>query len=305
MSNRRKTNPLLVILICALSLVLATVIVLLLMGYRYVTDNGNKFIGKVSGGQPYHSLFMKDSEGNSVTLRMKNGVATLSYANGDKYVGEIDGLCRDGEGTLTCKNGDIYTGSWKNDKPHGNGTYTYAVGDTYRGEIKNGVWEGTGEYVWSNGDRYTGEFKEGLADGIGEYKWANGNLYYGSFAKGARNGMGTFTMASGESYEGNWVDDRRDTLGGEAVLMYANGDKYTGAFIANLPDTRKRDENGEFIIDENGNYVHIDVRAIYTYASERFYIGYFEAGKIVMNDDNPVPTTPTVPNEESTETSKE
>ncbi len=319
--SKRKTNPILIIVLCALCLVLVTVIVALICGLRYVSCHGSKFIGKVDDGQPYHSYFMKDAEGTSVSLTTKDGTAKLEYENGDVYVGEIEGLCRDGQGTLTCnvrfvedkKIYDVYEGGWKDGKPHGRGMYTYDVtenketgevisrGDRYEGDVVNGKWEGKGKYVWANGDCYTGDFKAGLADGVGEYQWTNGNLYSGSFSKGARHGQGTFTMSSGEVYEGNWVDDRRDTLGKDGLLRYSNGDQYQGAFIANLPDTRQRDENGEFILDEDGNFVH-GAKAMYTYSSGRFYPGYFEAGKIVVTDDSPVPDvdeSSIVPPEES------
>lgn len=315
--GKKRTNPILVVILCALSLVLVTILILLFMGYRYVSDSGYKFIGKVKDGQPYQSTFMKDPNGNSLTLRKEGKQFTLTSENGDIYVGEMDGLLRDGKGKFTCNKRntdgrdiyDVYEGDWKDDKPHGKGTYTYDVyvndktgqsthGDVYTGDIANGAWEGNGTYKWANGDSYEGSFIAGLADGEGTYIWANGNLYSGGFAKGARNGYGTFTMASGEIYTGNWVDDRRDTLGADGELQYVNGDRYVGAFIANLPDTRKRDENGNFVLDENGDFVH-GAKALYTYANGNFYAGYFEAGKIAVTENSAPEITPTVPDESS------
>ena len=42
-----------------------------------------------------------------------------------------------GQGTITWDNGDKYVGAWKDDKKHGQGTITYANGKKERGYYVN------------------------------------------------------------------------------------------------------------------------------------------------------------------------
>jgi hypothetical protein len=49
-----------------------------------------------------------------------------------------------GQGTLTYANGDHYVGEWKDDLKHGQGTLTYANGDQ-----EEGIW-GEGEFLYEN-----------------------------------------------------------------------------------------------------------------------------------------------------------
>ena len=128
MNKKRKINPILIILCAALALAAATFAVVLMRGYRYNTlANGAKFIGESKNGQPV-----------SGTIRYQNGAEaeldfynrTIKYQNGDVYVGDISGGCREGRGTMTFSaTGDVYEGDFKNDAITGSGKYTYANGD--------------------------------------------------------------------------------------------------------------------------------------------------------------------------------
>ena len=72
----------------------------------------------------------------------KHRQGTLTYADGDEYVGEFrDGLAN-GQGTLTFGPssqfaGDKYVGEFRDGKRHGQGTYTYADGEVWEGIWKN------------------------------------------------------------------------------------------------------------------------------------------------------------------------
>ena len=50
---------------------------------------------------------------------------TLTYFDGDKYVGEWRNGKWHGQGTYTYANGAKYVGQYKDDKRHGQGTMTY------------------------------------------------------------------------------------------------------------------------------------------------------------------------------------
>jgi hypothetical protein len=51
-----------------------------------------------------------------------NCVGTITFANGDIYVGEWRDNKRNGQGTYTFANGDKYVGEYKDDKRNGQGT---------------------------------------------------------------------------------------------------------------------------------------------------------------------------------------
>ena len=63
-------------------------------------------------------------------------------------------------GTLTWADGDTYVGEYKDNKRHGQGTYTYANGEKYVGEWKDGYREGDGAYTFKSGKKKGGKFKK-------------------------------------------------------------------------------------------------------------------------------------------------
>ena len=63
-------------------------------------------------------------------------------------------------GTITFANGDKYVGEYKDAKYHGQGTYTFANGNKYVGEYKDGKYHGQGTYTFDSGNKYVGEWKD-------------------------------------------------------------------------------------------------------------------------------------------------
>ena len=60
-----------------------------------------------------------------------------------KFEGDILNGGPNGQGTLTFPNGDKYVGKFKDGEYHGQGTYTLHDGEKYVREFKNGkVWNG-------------------------------------------------------------------------------------------------------------------------------------------------------------------
>lgn len=283
MYKRRKgIHPVVLILIFALLCVAATAVVLLSMGYRYVTtSDGFKFFGKIVDGQPVSGT-IRYRDGARATLDYYNN--TIEYSNGDKYKGDILQLYRHGEGTMEYyATGDTYTGRFAYDEITGKGTYSFSNGDTYTGDLVGSKMEGSGKYSWADGSVYVGEFKNGLADGEGVFTFAappgaTGSKYEGSFANGVKNGKGTFFFDNGDIYTGSFVNDRRT---GTGTYKWANGETYTGNFIDSMLDTRLKDDKGEFILNKDGSYAHGEA-AVYTWPSGRSYTGYFESGHIVV-----------------------
>jgi len=303
------------VIICALVLVLLTVVAVLLMGYRITSDNGIKFIGKFENGQPVKGYLNYPGDNDGYLDKANN---TITFDDGSKYVGDIDFLCRHGDGKMTFANGDVYEGEWEDDTINGEGVRYYSNGDVYTGEFKDGVAHGKGKSVVKatetrDGMTYEGEYKDGLVHGQGTCIWDNGSIYTGSFSEGARHGYGELQLANEDSsdaedgtnveeYKGYWVNDKKEGADGE--LHYTNGDKYFGPFINDKPDTRAKDAAGNFVMLENGKHSH-NVKGMYFYADGRTYTGYFEEGKIVTAEGELVEdTTPDYifSGEESSET---
>ena len=127
-------------------------------------------------------------------------------------------------GTMTWANGDKYVGEWKEDKRHGQGTYTWASGSKYVGEYKDDKRHGQGTYTWGKGkwegDKYVGEFKDDKMRGQGTYTHADGAKYVGEYKDDKRHGQGTFTWADGRKYVGEFKDNKQ----WEGILYFASGE---------------------------------------------------------------------------------
>jgi hypothetical protein len=92
-------------------------------------------------------------------------IGTYAFANGDKYVGELNYGAMHGHGTYTFGNRDKYVGEFSRGQRTGRGTYTYFNGDKYVGEVIDGKHCGQGIYTFANGNQFVGEFKDGKFNG--------------------------------------------------------------------------------------------------------------------------------------------
>ncbi|MBO7401005.1 MAG: hypothetical protein J6U75_07340 [Clostridia bacterium] len=279
--GKQGIHPVIIIFILAAVCVATAVGVLLLMGYRYITnDEGYSFIGKVVEGQPVKGR-IKYPDGRTATLDYYNN--TIEFSNGNKYVGDIYKLYQHGEGKLTYyATGDVYEGTFEYDKLTGHGKYVYKNGDYYEGDIVDGKMEGHGKYVWADGTSYEGEYKNGMYNGRGTYTYASAEgsvvaRYTGDYVNGMKHGEGTYYFDNGNYYTGSFENDK---INGKGTFHWANGESYIGTFIDSVPDTRLRNSNGEFILNDDGSYVHGE-KAVYTWPNGRSYTGYFENGRIV------------------------
>jgi len=151
-----------------------------------------------------------------------NCFGTVTFPNGDKYVGEFRNNKKNGQGTYTHANGNKYVGEYRDGKRNGQGTFTFGpsskwTGDKYVGEYRNGKQHGQGTYTHANGNKYVGEYRDGKRNGQGTYTFADGAKFVGEFRDGKRNGQGTYTYASGRTLrpgsplmtkEGIWKDGK-------------------------------------------------------------------------------------------------
>jgi hypothetical protein len=123
-----------------------------------------------------------DSElSRSCTLNISNGIyeGELRYnpsaSNGQERM-------RHGNGTMTYSNGNIYVGEWLYDKFDGVGEYIWADGRRFIGGFKRDKIEGRGTGFWPDGRIYEGEYKSDLADGHGLVTLPSGRSFEGTFA---------------------------------------------------------------------------------------------------------------------------
>ncbi len=75
-------------------------------------------------------LLLSSTEGWSLPLcegsnadNWTNCFGTMTWADGDKYVGEFKNGKRNGQGTYTFADGDKYVGEFKDDKKHEQGQW--------------------------------------------------------------------------------------------------------------------------------------------------------------------------------------
>ena len=136
------------------------------------------------------------------------------YKNGDRYEGDWskDGTKRNGIGTLTYADGSVYVGEFQDGEINGKGNITFPKGKktqikSYDGYWKNGKYNGWGTMIWYNGSRYEGQWLEQKLHGYGEYTGSNGDRYKGQWENDKRNGSGTMIYSDGTRKEQFWKND--------------------------------------------------------------------------------------------------
>jgi len=167
---------------------------------------------------------------------MKHGMGTLTWDDGDQYVGEFKNDEKT-NGTFRWKGGDTYTGEWKFSLMHGKGTYTYKNGRMYDGQWVSGYKQGYGVFTWPIGDKYEGFFLKDQCDGPGKMTYADERVYQGQWAQNKKHGYGTMSLANGEKIQGCWANN---LLNGTAIFTEANGDRYEEVYKDGVGDTNTR-----------------------------------------------------------------
>jgi len=97
---------------------------------------------------------------SDTNVRWHNCFGTLTYASGDKYVGEFGNNKYDGQGTFTFASGHKYIGGFENNKYDGQGTLTYPGGDKYVGGFENNKRNGQGTFTYADGSVTDGLWKD-------------------------------------------------------------------------------------------------------------------------------------------------
>ncbi len=146
---------------------------------------------------------------------------------------------------MTWANGQKYVGEWKDGKYHGQGTYTWPDGKKYVGEWKDGKYHGPGTIdgrvidagIWKD-NKLVSELSEceGSPATDGKLAWAESQLpeCEGTDYRQWTNCQGTWnenniltymTRSDGEKYVGEWKDGKYH---GQGTCTWPDGKKYVG-----------------------------------------------------------------------------
>lgn len=226
---------------------------------EYSDDNGTKYSGKFSGR--LFTKIMKSKKGeNVITSENDKNIFTVTYANGDKYIGLLNNGLKNGKGEFYLSNGEKYTGVFENDNKQGimkittpgkgepketsvifkdneiiaKNTKDFAIelgidlGGVYTGDIKDGKPSGHGECLYLNGIKYDGEWANGEPNGKGTYIWANGDRSDGEIVNGLRQGKGIMVYVNGDRYNGEFEKDVRQ---GKGIYIWSDGSRYDGEWV--------------------------------------------------------------------------
>ncbi len=120
------------------------------------------------------------------------------------YEGQYKRGVRDGIGTIYWTNGNKYLGQIKNNKIDGTGQLEYIGIGTYQGHFVNGLKDGTGIFSWNNGEQYSGSWKNDMLNGNGTYLFKNGDEYIGKWLNNKMHGSGTYKFKNGKIFKGIW-----------------------------------------------------------------------------------------------------
>ena len=158
---------------------------------------------------------------NKMSNSEQDSNRTITYQNGDKYVGDLKNGLKHGKGIYYYKNGNKYEGDWKDDKREGRGTFFFVNGDKYEGECKNDKANGKGVKYFKNGDRYDGDWKDDTMDGRGILYSANGNKFCGEFKNNNVEGKQVFYWNDGDIQMGDY---RNGSFEGKYITFHPNGE---------------------------------------------------------------------------------
>lgn len=160
----------------------------------YTFSNGNRYTGTFDKSHFKDGDFFlgdKAAEGlgfHSFQVSLTNGkINSLYYAtnSGEKYTGSLTG-----KATITYANGSTYDGEVVNGKRQGKGIFTWKENGievaSYDGNWANGQMNGSGAYSYSsyNAPNLIGNFKDGKPEGNLVYNSDNGYAYNTTWSNG-------------------------------------------------------------------------------------------------------------------------
>jgi len=125
------------------------------------------------------------------------GEITIVYANGDLFVGSLQGGKISRNGTMSYKDGTTESGIWSTEGCLGNttdgqATCLYKDGNRYKGMWKSGKISGQGTYFHNSGTD------------SGKWKAYDNGVYLGTMREGKPSGKGVMILEEGQRWTGTW-----------------------------------------------------------------------------------------------------
>ena len=215
----------------AMVLVLLTVVIILLLGYRFQTADTDRY-GTVYYYGTSESGTVYTPDGTMTYYAKKN---RLVYENGDVYEGAISRFLPNGSGVYTKADGEVIEGYFTDGVASGTCRVTLTSGNLFEGEIQNGEWMiGTLTLVYDDATETPhGSFVNSRLEGEVTYQYRNGASYIGGYQNGLPHGAGTLTYANGDVYEGEFSCGE---MSGSGKYTFADKSVYVGEFAGNLPN---------------------------------------------------------------------
>lgn len=160
----------------------------------FVLQDGRIYEGMITDGNPSGigrtilkdgSVYEGEYKNGSPSGKGKYTWGRYTERYGDVYEGDVKNAKGNGSGTLTFKNGDMYIGQFENALMHDEkGRMIYADGRTYEGEWIEGMMHGKGVLTWPTKRIYRGEFVKNVIKGNGVMTYDNEKMEKGSFDRG-------------------------------------------------------------------------------------------------------------------------
>jgi len=146
-------------------------------------------------------------------------------------------------GTLTFSNGNKYVGEFRDNKRNGQGTFTWATGTNYVGEFRDDKRNGRGTFTWADGTNYVGEFRDNNKNGQGTLTFSTGSKFVGEFRDDKRNGQGIRYNARGQITESGFYENNN----------LVNSAYVDPARFTNIQANSTRPSAGQSVVTSNSN----------------------------------------------------
>lgn len=223
-----------------------------------------------SSCSPLNSSSQSEDEGDEEN-EIERLEPTISWSNGDYYIGETKEGQPHGSGKIFYKNGDIFQGNFHNGIKEGYGTHTYHKNCTSKLIFEQGNYHKDSlhgsncQQVFIEGHyakSYVGHFKEGKKFNV-VAKYNNGDIYEGHFDEYARRsgeGIYKYNENSKCDYEqGNFYKGELHSLKNSSEnrqmsackQVFKSGNTYSGEFKNGKKHGRI---SAIFIINEKQEY---------------------------------------------------
>ncbi|KAL0478776.1 MORN repeat-containing protein [Acrasis kona] len=175
------------------------------------------------------------------STKQRHGNGTLTYSNGDMFVGTFAFDAKYGRGDCYFSKSELissFVGFWKWDKVNQSkpGKITYRSGEQYVGKVKGSPGQSSSQQL----SELPHILKHGRFVSIvsithslslrGEFVGLN-YKYYGSFLEDKKDGYGVMVFNKKESIERQYYGSfQNDLKSGYGVMMYADGGYFVGMF---------------------------------------------------------------------------